>query len=331
MKNENELISIVVPVYNTEAYVARCLDSIIKQTHKNLEIIIVDDGSTDNSGKICDEYSEKDKRIRVIHRGNGGVSSARNLGKEIATGKWISYVDADDTIEPKFCEEMLRCAKDKCVDYVCSGYKRIFPRGAEAYNTSYQRKILKKDDFIYCLMNVQFGYGFVHMKLIKANLAKLATFNEELEVGEDALYNLEVADKVPEVAILEKPLYNYYANSNSVVKRWDKNYIKKYQKAVETIKSYMEEKYGDKYYNEVENFVTYHAFLILVNHCCHNKNKHKLDSLKKLLNIKVFKEAISKSTYKNLSFTRKITLWSMKHRFLRLCILIGRVRQFMLK
>ena len=331
MVKSSDLISIIIPVYNVRPYVARCLDSVIKQTHKKLEIIVIDDGSTDGSGKICDDYAEKDSRIRVIHRGNAGVSSARNLGKEIATGKWISYVDADDTIETNFCEEMLRCAQDKCVDYVCSGYKRIYPRGAEAYNTSFQRKVLKNDEFIYCLLNVQFGYGFVHMKLIKADIAKLVSFDEKLEVGEDALYNLEVADKISEAAILEKPLYNYYATSNSVVKRWDKNYIKKYQKAVERIKTYMEEKYGDEYADDVENFVTYHAFLILVNYCCHNKNKDRLGSLKKLLEIPVFKNAIDSSNYNNLSLTRKVTLYCMKHRLLRLCIFIGRFRQMMLK
>lgn len=331
MVKASDLISIIIPVYNVRPYVARCLDSVLKQTHKKLEIIIIDDGSTDGSGKICDDYAEKDSRIRVIHRGNAGVSSARNLGKEIATGKWISYVDSDDTIEPNFCEEMLRCAQDKCVDYVCSGYKRIYPRGAEAYNTSFQRKVLKNDEFIYCLLNVQFGYGFVHMKLIRADIAKLVSFDEKLEVGEDALYNLEVADKISEAAILEKPLYNYYATSNSVVKRWDRNYIKKYQKAVERIKAYMEEKYGTKYASDVENFVTYHAFLILVNYCCHNKNKDRLGSLKKLLEIPVFRNAIDNSNYDNLSFTRKVTLYCMKHRLLRLCIFIGRFRQMMLK
>ncbi|MDO4967641.1 MAG: glycosyltransferase [Candidatus Saccharibacteria bacterium] len=331
MVKASDLISIIIPVYNVRPYVARCLDSVLKQTHTKLEIIIIDDGSTDGSGKICDDYAEKDARIRVIHRGNAGVSSARNLGKEIATGKWISYVDSDDTIEPNFCEEMLRCAKDKCVDYVCSGYKRIYPRGAEAYNTSFQRKVLKNDEFIYCLLNVQFSYGFVHMKLIKSDIAKLVTFDEKLEVGEDALYNLEVADKISEAAILEKPLYNYYATSNSVVKRWDKNYIKKYQKAVERIKAYMEEKYGNKYALEVENFVTYHAFLILVNFCCHNKNKDRLGSLKRLMKIPVFREAIDNSSFDNLSFTRRVTLYCMKRRLYRLCIFIGRLRQFMLK
>lgn len=331
MANDNQIISIVIPVYNVRPYIARCLDSVIKQTHKKLEIIIIDDGSTDGSGKICDEYAEKDNRIRVIHRGNEGVSSARNLGKEIATGQWLSFVDADDTIEPNFCEEMLRCANDKCVDYVCSGYKRIFPRGSEAYNTSFKCKTLKQSDFIYCLLNVQFGYGFVHMKLIKTSIAKLVTFNNDLEVGEDALYNLEIAAKIPEVAILEKPLYNYFATSNSVVKRWDKNYIKKYHKAVEEIKNYMEEKYGRKYESEVENFITYHAFLILVNYCCHDRNKHRLDSLKQLLKIDVFREAIDTSTYQNLSFTRRVTLYCMKHRMLKLCIFIGRFRQFVLR
>ena len=150
------------------------------------------------------------------------------------------------------------------------------------------------------------------MKLIKSDIAKLVTFDEKLEVGEDALYNLEVADKISEAAILEKPLYNYYATSNSVVKRWDKNYIKKYQKAVEQIKAYMEEKYGNKYALEVENFVTYHAFLILVNFCCHNKNKDRLGSLKRLMKIRFLETRliILASTISPLLAVLRSIVWS---------------------
>ena len=331
MVKDEPLISIIIPAYNVEPYIARCLDSILHQTYKNLEIIVINDGSTDKTGEILDRYSDKEDRIRVIHRGNQGVSSARNLGKEIANGEWLSFVDGDDTLEPEFCEEMLRCAKDKCVDYVCSGYKRIFPKGGEAYNTSYKRKVVDRDTYIDYLLHVQYGYGFVHMKLIRSRIAKLVSFDESLLVGEDALNNLEITDKLVEVAILEKPLYNYYANSNSIVKRWDKHYIEKYQRAVETIEKYMTERYGDKYHDEVENFITYHAFLILVNFCCHDKNKKRLESLKRLMKIDIFKKAIMESDYKGLTFTRRITLYLMKHNMLKSCIFIGRIRQFMLK
>ena len=101
------LISVIVPVYNIEAYLRKCIDSILAQTYTNLEIILVDDGSTDNSGEICNEYAAKDARIRVIHKGNGGLSSARNTGIDIATGKYIGFVDSDDYLAPDMYEKLL--------------------------------------------------------------------------------------------------------------------------------------------------------------------------------------------------------------------------------
>ena len=102
MEIEKEKISVIIPVYNVEKYLKRCLDSVINQTYKNLEIILVDDGSTDNSGKICDEYAKNDKRIIVIHKENGGVSVARNIGLDICTGDYVNFIDSDDWIDLKF-------------------------------------------------------------------------------------------------------------------------------------------------------------------------------------------------------------------------------------
>lgn len=95
----NPLVSVVVPVYNVSSYLEQCLDSVVNQTYKNLEIILVDDGSTDDSGAICDRYAEKDSRIQVIHKENGGLSSARNVGLERITGEWALFIDSDDWIE----------------------------------------------------------------------------------------------------------------------------------------------------------------------------------------------------------------------------------------
>ena len=106
------LISIIVPVYNIEEYLPRCVESILKQTYSNLELILVDDGSTDTSGAICDEYAKKDQRIRVIHKKNGGSSSARNEGIKIALGEYLGFVDSDDYIEPQMYEKMVRAIKD---------------------------------------------------------------------------------------------------------------------------------------------------------------------------------------------------------------------------
>ena len=120
-----ELISVIVPVYNVEIFFDKCMTSIVNQTYKNLEIILVDDGSTDKSGKKCDEWKEKDERIKVIHKENGGASSARNVGLEDVTGNWISFIDSDDYIEKTFLENLYNSAKENNADIAAGGFKRI--------------------------------------------------------------------------------------------------------------------------------------------------------------------------------------------------------------
>ena len=112
------MISIVVPVYNVEKYLSQCLDSILTQTYKNLEIILVDDGSTDKSGSICDSYKKKDPRIVVIHKENGGLSDARNAGVAICKGDFISFVDSDDYLSPYFYEILMGVAQKRNCDIV---------------------------------------------------------------------------------------------------------------------------------------------------------------------------------------------------------------------
>ena len=110
------LISIIVPIYNVELYLEKCIESIINQTYKNLEIILVDDGSTDSCGKICDEYAKKDNRIKVIHKINGGLSDARNKGMEIAKGKYIGFVDGDDYVASDMYETLYKFSVKNSLD-----------------------------------------------------------------------------------------------------------------------------------------------------------------------------------------------------------------------
>ena len=117
-------ISIIVPVYNTEKYLHRCIDSILAQTFTDFELILVDDGSSDNSPKICDEYAEKDKRVRVIHQENGGVSRARNIGIDNSCGTYLMFCDSDDYVDKRFCEVMHKCATeypDDCI--ICNAWR----------------------------------------------------------------------------------------------------------------------------------------------------------------------------------------------------------------
>ena len=131
IKENNDLISVIVPVYNVESYLRKCLDSIVGQTYKKLEIILVDDGSTDGSGSICDEYAKEDHRIKVIHKDNDGVSSARNIGIDNVEGKYILFVDADDIVNERYVEILyIELLKHK-VDIVFCGIKSIYVKSGE--------------------------------------------------------------------------------------------------------------------------------------------------------------------------------------------------------
>ena len=118
--SERDLISVIVPVYNVEPFLDRCMQSILRQTYRNLEIILVDDGSTDASAQLCDDYARKDGRVKVLHKTNGGLSDARNAGLELASGAYIGYVDSDDWIEPDMYEQMHRaCVENNARIAVC--------------------------------------------------------------------------------------------------------------------------------------------------------------------------------------------------------------------
>ena len=334
-KASNEpLISVIVPVYKVEEYLDKCVESIVNQTYKNLEIILVDDGSPDNCPQMCDEWAKKDARIKVIHKENGGVCSARNIGLDTANGEWISFVDADDYVEIEYLKEMYYCAAQYTSDYVCCGYNRVYKNKSEKINSTGEINIIyNPKEYIMKLLNVQNGYGFVHMKLINKNIIKKIRFDENLDVGEDALFNIQLCKQLNKVVICNKALYNYRLNTNSVVKKYDKNYVEKYTKSMIEMNNYLNIQYGDDLEISTNsfNYIAYHMMLICVNYCFHPQNNKKYKSLKELYSIEIYLKALKKSNYKGLSFTRKITLFALKHRIYLMVSLICMVRQTQFK
>lgn len=126
VEEQKNMISVIVTVYNIEEYVKRCVISILEQSYRNLEIILVDDGSTDGSGRICDELAEKENRLRVLHRSNGGPADARNAGIAVAKGDFIGFVDGDDWVEPDMYERMMGALLEQCADMAICRYKRVY-------------------------------------------------------------------------------------------------------------------------------------------------------------------------------------------------------------
>lgn len=214
---KNELVSIIVPVYNTEKYLAQCIESILNQTYSKFELLLINDGSTDGSGDLCDTYAKQDRRISVIHQKNAGVSMARNTGLDHACGEYIMFVDSDDYIDPELVEEAHRTIRKSDADiYICGLIVENFQAGKIVSKETYAAK----EKSVYSLnellenMNVsypaQYIYGPCH-KLYrrKAIENEAVRFDLRLSVWEDFLFNQKVLAKVRSVQISDKVYYHY--------------------------------------------------------------------------------------------------------------------------
>lgn len=203
-------ISVIIPVYNIERYIERCIKSVIEQTYHNLEIILVDDGSTDASGEICDRYEKYDHRIRVIHKENGGLSDARNAGLEIATGDYIGYVDGDDWIDLNMYEEMLQAMEDCDAELAICRYKSIY--SGEIVDTSSHTIVpMSVDEVLDVHINEHPQYvihNSVWSRLFKRQIVRDLWF----PVGhnsEDIVYSTKALLRCTQVVYLDTAYYNY--------------------------------------------------------------------------------------------------------------------------
>ena len=299
------LVSVIVPIYNVEKYLNKCIESIINQTYKNLEIILIDDGSTDKSGKICDRFEKKDNRIKVIHQKNAGVSSARNTGIDSADGLWIAFIDSDDWVEENYIKNLIENTS-KDVDVVQCGYYRIVEEKKEQINCAGKLEIKNADEFLNGCLNPQTAYGLCHMKIIRKSIINDIRFNEKIVVCEDALFNIQISRNMKYFKMIKQPLYNYRINRDSVVRRSEK-----YKKALNVIGDYLRINYKNNYKVRTNyfNFVVYHLMLIAVNYC-YNPEKpisDRKNTLKKVCKQDLFAKSLKGSNYNNISLTRKIT------------------------
>lgn len=213
------LISVIVPVYKVEAYLPKCVDSILNQTFQNLEILLVDDGSPDNCGRICDAYAEKDPRIRVIHKENGGLSSARNVGLDAATGEYIGFVDSDDWIEPEMYAQMLAVLEKHDAQMVCAGrYDVDEETGAKTVGLCpAKEECISGEEFAGRVFLWDHCDSSAWDKLYRRELLQGFRYPEG-RVCEDVPVTYRLALNAQRVALCDKPLYNYYHRTGSISK-----------------------------------------------------------------------------------------------------------------
>lgn len=200
-------ISIITPVYNVEKYLTQCIESIIKQTFVNWELLLIDDGSKDQSGKICDKYATMDNRIKVFHKENGGVSSARNMGLDKAVGTWVTFIDSDDCIEPGFLEGLYKpIAANEEVDFVHGGCQNMIDGKIVSVNQSYEYYIGNEPDILYLKLR-----GLIVSKLLNTHILKEKglRFDENMKIAEDMAFILDYALNIKRYALVPEKGYHY--------------------------------------------------------------------------------------------------------------------------
>lgn len=260
-------ISIVVPVFNVEVHIRKCLDSVIAQTYDNLEILLIDDGSTDSSGEICEEFARRDKRIRLFRLPHKNVSCSRNVGLKSASGRYIGFVDADDWIEPEMYEVLhAEIKKGNATIAVCSYFMETDTESIEIKNKIAipDEIITTRDLLLYPLKRDYYMafFGTLWNKLFCAKTIKQSgvCFDESLKYGEDTLFYPSLIIKAKCTGTyIEKPLYHWYQRKTSISKTRSLDIIKYILKAYKKIEElFIQEDYvRDSFW--VRGFYCYHA------------------------------------------------------------------------
>ena len=226
------MISVVVPIYKIEKYIKRCVDSILAQDYKDIEIILVDDGSPDNCPEICNEYAAKDSRVKVIHKKNGGLISARKAGLAAASGEYACFVDGDDYIEPDMYEHIADAIKETGADCVITQFFYSYPDREQPSEyllnkPFYSREEIEKEIFPVMLFTPPF-YSFgiypnCWTKVFRTEILKrhLNDVDNRIRLGEDAAFTYACIMECGSLAFVDKPLYHYRVNPESMTKAYD--------------------------------------------------------------------------------------------------------------
>lgn len=252
------LISVIVPVYRVEKYLHRCVESILSQTYTNFELILVDDGSPDNCGYLCDEYTQKDSRIRVIHRENGGLSAARNSGIEIARGEYFTFIDSDDWVHPRFLDFLIiPILKDSVCISICDFIREgVFPEekistGLSCYELMDAEELLEKHFW---------NYNYACGKLYHRSLFSEFRYPEG-KVFEDTFTTYKLLFQCSQVAFLNLPLYFYFVNEEGITKApWTPRELVIFDAMREQLSFYETNGYVRAYIKEHELYVNHFAY-----------------------------------------------------------------------
>lgn len=326
------MVSVIVPVYNVEKYLKRCVDSILAQTEQDLEIILVDDGSTDRSGILCDEYSEMYEHITVVHKENGGLTSAWIAGAKASKGDYLGFVDSDDWIDPDMYQRMYDKAKEYKADMVCCGLKKEFEnsdRKPSYLMDRLEQEFYTKQEILEKIVPVFFCDGSFDSRAIPASRAmklyrrelimnNLGYCSDEVSIGEDLVITFACFQDCESIcAIHDFYPYHYWINESSLTGKHDREYLKKLLILRKQLFYINQEKGKYDYSEQITNDF---LFLVLM---CIKEEIHKNQSDKpgevirrvgEICETKEVAQALRNYRMPKLMLTGKVFVFFMKHR-----------------
>lgn len=335
MKNYDPLVSIIVPTYNVKDYVEECVNSLASQTYQNVEIILVDDGSTDGSSDILDSLVEKDSRIKVFHKENGGTHSARNLGVEKSTGDYVMFIDPDDWFNKDCVESVLEAIKSTGADVVKFNYVKEFGSHFENKKNSLLESKLYVDNDYERVLRMNLGlvgnelkniqdfnflasvcFGCYKKEIITANSLKFTSM-KEIGTFSDGLFNLSFLLKANSFYYLDKHLYHYRKNNfSSCTNTYRANFVEKNRVLLEKIYNLVNpEGLGQDFKLAYDNRVSYSVFELLINAGSNNaESKVIRGEIRRVVSDDVCKRALKNFKLRNLPIKWKVCYMVIKTR-----------------
>lgn len=322
-------VSVIVPVYNVERYIDRCMQSLLNQSLQDIEIIIVDDGSPDNCPILCDKYSQKDNRVKVVHKKNAGLGYARNSGLEIATGEYVAFIDSDDFIDKNMFEYLYKLAHDKSLDVIYCGFNTY--RNNKVVSTKSEENTYKEYQGIDCyeVLKGMLGNLGNKNKIVKYEMSvwhslyKLdtikknnITFCSEREfISEDIIFHIDLIRHCNKIAFIPERFYYYCVNNNSLSKSFKNDRFERHLILFNEITRRLK----DNNYDFPKNIAN-NLFLLKIRYDFTIINSYQLtfwekySYVKQLMNHKHLRELVKKFKTNDLPFRYKIFLYLIKYR-----------------
>lgn len=325
----NKLISIIIIVYNTqENYLRRCLDSVLNQTIKNIEIILVNDGSNEKTTQICEEYNVKDEKIKLINQKNMGESVARNVGIKNATTQYITFVDSDDWIEPDMCENIIKYINKIKNDFDIIVFNCYVDCQNRHYKNQFYNKegLLNKNDIEDIqLQNIEKGISKYYPPKVNISVVWSKVYNKKFLKQNnlkfipniirmtDAIFNMYAFEKTEKIYVLNKYMYHYRINEYSVTQKFSKDTINYFETYISYVKKYISDYNKNQKFKDVLNLKIFTSIdNYMANYFFHRDNKQKNKSVKieflNLLDKPLYKNAINDVRKEYLSLYQRLIL-----------------------